>query len=215
MAWYYAEDGRQQGPVSDPEFESMVRQGEVRNDTLVWREGMADWRPYGEVAAATPVAGAVLERDPAMGMVTAGMANCVECGRLFPVGEMLPYRGVFVCATCKPIFFQRVQEGAALPTMVNYAGFWIRFVAKVIDSIILQVVNAGVYALFLPLLTRTDSETAAVGVIVILSLVGVGLTVGYNVFFLGRFGATPGKMALGLKVIRPGGMELTYLRALG
>jgi uncharacterized RDD family membrane protein YckC len=38
---------------------------------------------------------------------------------------------------------------------------------------------------------------------------------GYGVFFLGRFGATPGKMALGMKVVRADGTNISYLRAFG
>ena len=42
---------------------------------------------------------------------------------------------------------------------------------------------------------------------------GVGITL--TVFFLGRFGATPGKMVLRLKVVRPGGEPISYLHAAG
>ena len=45
--------------------------------------------------------------------------------------------------------------------------------------------------------------------------VSIVITVAFTVFFLGRFGATPGKMALNLKVVRPGGEPVTYLQALG
>ena len=34
-------------------------------------------------------------------------------------------------------------------------------------------------------------------------------------FFLGKFGATPGKMACKLKVVRPDGERISYARALG
>ena len=45
--WYYAVEGASIGPVSQSEFESLVRSGTIRSDTLVWQEGMADWLPYG------------------------------------------------------------------------------------------------------------------------------------------------------------------------
>src|SRR6266496_1905513 len=44
MNWYYAEAGQQRGPVSDAELSGLVQAGTVRDDTLVWREGMADWQ---------------------------------------------------------------------------------------------------------------------------------------------------------------------------
>ncbi|MBV9463243.1 MAG: RDD family protein, partial [Verrucomicrobiae bacterium] len=45
--------------------------------------------------------------------------------------------------------------------------------------------------------------------------INTSVGVAYNVWFLGRFGATPGKMACGLRVIRPDGEPITYWRALG
>lgn len=46
MNWYYRQDdGTQAGPVSEATFRSLVAQGAIRPDTLVWHEGMADWQP--------------------------------------------------------------------------------------------------------------------------------------------------------------------------
>src|SRR5213592_3603976 len=36
MSWYYAEEGKQVGPITDADFESLVVRGTVRDDTLVW-----------------------------------------------------------------------------------------------------------------------------------------------------------------------------------
>jgi uncharacterized RDD family membrane protein YckC len=47
------------------------------------------------------------------------------------------------------------------------------------------------------------------------SLVLIMVHLTYEVFFLGRFGATPGKMVCGLRVVRPTGEKITYLRAFG
>ena len=48
MKWYYAEGGKQIGPVDESALDDLVRQGVVRDDTLVWREGMAAWQPHAE-----------------------------------------------------------------------------------------------------------------------------------------------------------------------
>jgi uncharacterized RDD family membrane protein YckC len=37
----------------------------------------------------------------------------------------------------------------------------------------------------------------------------------YNIFFVGKFGATPGKMALRLKVVTASGGTVSYARATG
>ena len=49
----------------------------------------------------------------------------------------------------------------------------------------------------------------------LLTLVLMALQVAYEVYFIGRFGATLGKMALKLKVVRPDGSPVSYMRALG
>jgi hypothetical protein len=49
MHWYYLLNGQRQGPVDDAGLELLVRQGTVQDDTLVWREGLAEWQPYGSV----------------------------------------------------------------------------------------------------------------------------------------------------------------------
>jgi uncharacterized RDD family membrane protein YckC len=53
MVWYYVKDGTRQGPVEEAELNRLVGQEMVRPDTLVWCEGMSDWRPYSTVAPAT------------------------------------------------------------------------------------------------------------------------------------------------------------------
>jgi uncharacterized RDD family membrane protein YckC len=46
---------------------------------------------------------------------------------------------------------------------------------------------------------------------------GVSMVVAavYQIFFLGKFGATPGKMALRLRVVTPTGGKISYARACG
>jgi len=41
------------------------------------------------------------------------------------------------------------------------------------------------------------------------------LHLSYSVFFVGRYGATPGKMALKLQIVRSDFSKVSYLRALG
>ena len=58
----------------------------------------------------------------------------------------------------------------------------------------------------------TDPGTELVTMIIAQAL-GFLIAVSYTVFFIGKFGATPGKMVLGLKVVRSDGGRVTYLRA--
>ncbi|MBI5802206.1 MAG: DUF4339 domain-containing protein [Verrucomicrobia bacterium] len=53
MTWFYAIGQQQQGPVTEDQLQALVKDGVVTADTLVWREGMANWQPCRNVAPAT------------------------------------------------------------------------------------------------------------------------------------------------------------------
>ncbi|MDG2525122.1 GYF domain-containing protein [Stenotrophomonas sp. HITSZ_GD] len=49
--WYYAEGNRQRiGPLPDENLVELYRSGRIGLDTLVWREGLAQWRPLSDFA---------------------------------------------------------------------------------------------------------------------------------------------------------------------
>lgn len=43
--WYYVLGGKRVGPVEESEIASMLTQGKIDRDTLVWHDGAADWLP--------------------------------------------------------------------------------------------------------------------------------------------------------------------------
>lgn len=47
--WYYGENGKQMGPVSDAEFNALIANGNINDETLVWREGMPNWQKKGSL----------------------------------------------------------------------------------------------------------------------------------------------------------------------
>ncbi len=202
MDWYYVDSGNRAGPVDETELDRLVRDGVITASTLVWHAGMADWQPYEKTRAAAPT-------SPGIGTAE---TVCCECGRTFSQDDMIRYQDSWVCAECKPIFFQKLKEGAALPGTVVYGGFWIRFVAKFADWIIVGVANQ----LLLVLLWRPPiipAETPfALGAQWLFSMV---LPAAYTTFFLGKYGATLGKMACGLKVVTADGGKVSYLRGFG
>ncbi len=205
--WYYAEGQNQIGPFSDEEFGALAAEGKIRVSTLVWNESMPDWRPYGEVASG------------AAGSTGAAQVVCSMCNRIVPPEDAIDYQGNYVCAECKPDFVQRIKEGMPLPGMV-YAGFWIRFVAVMVDGVIQTVflcgIAAGSAAVIFPL--TQGGDLAVEGQIiwqVFYTLGSYAVQCAYQTFFLGRYGATPGKMLLRLKVVRPDGSPITYWRAFG
>jgi uncharacterized membrane protein len=104
MEWYYVEDGKRAGPITESDFRQLVSSGRITQKTLVWTSGMANWVAYGSLPNTPPA--------PVATTVAPGI--CRECGRLFPRQDMVSYEGSMICAECKPKFFQRVQESAPL-----------------------------------------------------------------------------------------------------
>lgn len=65
--WFYAEGNRQQrGPLTSEELIALYQSSRIALDTLVWRDGMAQWQPLREVADAL---GLVIAPAPAAAKV--------------------------------------------------------------------------------------------------------------------------------------------------
>lgn len=217
MDWYYVTQSKRTGPVSEEQFRRLVAEGTIGSDTLVWRSGMPQWLPYAQVNAESASAG-----NSAPVGAAGDSATCSHCGLLFPVSEMLIYSDQWVCGACKPVFMQRLVEGVAPPTVMRFGGFWIRFVARCLDAIILWMVSfmmAMPFGLSAMRAAAPDPEPAAtaglVGLQAILFLLQIVVAVVYETVFVGRFGATPGKLALNLRIVMTGGRRVTYGRACG
>ena len=90
MEWYYAKHGEKQGPVSLATLRSMVVTGEVAQTDLVWKKGMADWVPAGQVGEISGVdsePAATPDASPASG----SQAPQAEVGIARPVAhERIP-----------------------------------------------------------------------------------------------------------------------------
>jgi uncharacterized RDD family membrane protein YckC len=121
--------------------------------------------------------------------------------------------------------------GAVQPAAVpyRYAGFWIRFLARLIDGVILGVANAiiripliamlgmgmgfgrgfprfGLGVLFAP---------AAIGLFGFTIFISIAIAAAYEVYFVSTRGGTIGKLVLGLKIIRVDGSRVPPALALG
>ncbi len=217
MNWYYVEQGKQAGPVSDEQFDEMVRDGRIMPDMLVWREGMADWVPCREARGQSASSGTGVTAAEAR-----PQAVCSECGKVFPAEETIGYGNVRVCAACKPTFLQKLQEGASLnPGELRYAGFWIRVAAKIIDGFIIGVPLAIVFVIMIFSISHAapgQPPEAGIFPALLPSLMQGGflfVQMAYEIFFVGKYGATPGKMACGIKIVSSDGSRIGYGRATG
>ncbi len=216
--WYLLVSGTQAGPISQAKFEEMVQAGVVTRQTPVWTEGLSTWVPYGAIPADLP--------DSGLG----GLQTCSCCGRLVSTEDLLDFQSHRVCADCKPVYLQRLKEGLA-PRFASYgvsegnrAGFWIRAGAKLIDSIILWIFNSVlsvVFVLAFPgkaggIANPEDSEALPLLLVLYgsLFLIQFASAALYSTLMVGRYGATVGKMACGLRIMTPSGPP-GYGRAFG
>jgi uncharacterized RDD family membrane protein YckC len=229
MNWYYANAGDQKGPLTQDQFDQLVATGAIHDGTLVWREGMAAWQPWGTLTpAATPAA-------PPTGLPTAGAAGpaveavpgqvrCGECGGSFAEESIVRFGPQVVCAGCKPLFLQRLREGAKRPQAMELGSNWRRFVADVVDNLILLVPFFLVMGLAGGLIGFANAGaggptggamTGFMALQVLAQLVYLVAYVLYNALLTGRYGYTLGKKVMGLKVVRADGSAVGYGLAFG
>ena len=214
MNWYYADRGRQAGPVGEAELDELVRSGSLASSALVWSEGMADWKPY--TALRVPRVGPSGVADT---VFLPNPGGCVCCGQ-----EVLPNESVVVgknvsCPKCKPVFVERLREAdlANLPGAMPYSGFWIRFTARMTDYTLLTLVQAAVSAF---MVTWAMGRQPAGGsefftALGVTALAGLVLSCLYETAMLATCGATVGKMLCYIRVVRPDGSRIGVGRALG
>jgi len=217
MDWYYGDAGKQIGPIDEVSFDSLVGAGVIRDDTLVWRPGLPAWQKYQTIRPAPPLPPPIIAPDGAT------IRFCSECGKPYPPDELAAFGTSLVCATCKPAFTQKIREGIQPAGAMRYAGFWIRFVATIVDQIVLYIVGMIFFAISM-LFFRIDWANlgrSQADLMRLLALEGVWLLFNlivyacYDTWMTGRFGATAGKMACSLLVVNSDGTRISYQRALG
>ena len=105
---------------------------------------------------------------------------------------------------------QILDTPSTVGTNLNYAGFWIRFAAYFIDTVILLAVQMGLAFLFIADVSAMFAPNLTVQ---LLSLV-IGV-----VYFCGMESssrqATLGKMGVGIKVGNANGEQISFVNALG
>jgi uncharacterized RDD family membrane protein YckC len=206
MNWFYAEGSQQKGPVSEYDLAGLVRQGIVKPEMLIWREGLPDWQPLSQARPDL-----VASSDaPVLG-------------------------GIAVPEQSKDLMVQQMREGALMPGGVlsnpyglRYAGFWIRVAAWIIDYIVMMIVVVPLRLLILGsvglfggdfLKRMSANDPQALGALLAASGAASLLTfanlIAYNGHTGWKWGATLGKMAVGVKVVTPEGGKLSLGRSIG
>ncbi len=98
---------------------------------------------------------------------------------------------------------------------MRYAGFWIRFAAVFLDGILTGIVTQilGLMIGIMVGVSAGDDPNAAMVAGLLGVMIGIAIPCAYETILVGKYSATLGKMACGVKVMRPDGSQLTYLRA--
>jgi uncharacterized RDD family membrane protein YckC len=139
---------------------------------------------------------------------------CKKCGAQQPEGARY-------CGNCGYNLFDdgNTQSGAAASLYLDYAGFWRRFGAYIIDGIILNVLSLGI-----SVVTSLGASAADIDLYAYIFSTGFlmyfGISIAANVLYWGLFEssplqATPGKLALGIKVTDMEGNRVSFGRAVG
>lgn len=191
VKWYYAEGDQKKGPFSAAEFARLIGAGTILPETLVWSKGMHGWQSL----AATRQEGS---------------------WRIAPVekaGEPV------VGAQSRPAEEKREERGAPragwTPTLV-YAGGGKRLLAKLLDLVFMGAMAILVEGLSRKLFPDSfEGGNKINNVYIITMLIGMLLGMVYITWFVGKFGATPGKMVFSLKVVTPAGGKVGYGQAFG
>ena len=141
---------------------------------------------------------------------------CSQCERMFAHSDLVQVAGNWVCGDCKPAFLSRVMAGgpgATSPLGWHYGGFWMRLGARFIDSFVLMTPILILAAVLVPNLLRVRgdaSNPALAALSLIFFLILFLAVILYEVLLLRYYGATVGKMACGLKVVRSDGRSLGW-----
>ena len=225
MDWHYSESGQQFGPVSEDELLRLAQTGVVKPESMVWQSGMTEWKPFRDAGPGAP---------PPLPPQSTATRFCTMCGNQFSSADLAFFGESAICAGCKPAWVQRVRQGmtSAVTSPFRYAGFWIRVGAQIIDGLITSTVLGAIFMIFfgaaffdaIKQIVQAGSEgrpadptamipmMASIGIFQLVAFLGSAI---YSIWFLVKFGATPGKMAVGIKVVRPDGGPLSVGQAIG
>lgn len=223
MTWFFVSAGQQAGPISDVQLDEYILAGKILPDTLIWREGMENWQPCEQIKSALALkapAGRLAVARKSTGNTTVAEIVCIECRELQPRDGATRHGEGWICAACKPAHVQKAKAlpaNVAAPGVVEFAGIGVRAVAKLLDVLILVVPAALVMSFVVAFVLPASLKNRAGGTIL---LFGVGtaalvavIMVIYQIWCLPRYGATPGKRIMGLRVVIAGGAQVSWGRS--
>lgn len=209
--WYYSDLHRNRlGPVAANDLVQLHDNGQLAPEVLVWREGLPDWKPWrevmDEVLGRVPAAAAPARATFA---VAGADAPAHVSGNPYELVERVPASPYAAPSAA----LDRHAMGVDWSGVV-YAGFWKRTAAYFIDMFVVIVASIVVGAVVGLVLGASGGDGGVVmGLVQVLtSLAGIAY---FAAFHASALQATPGKMAVGIKVARSDGEPISFLRGVG
>jgi uncharacterized RDD family membrane protein YckC len=150
------------------------------------------------------------------------LRRSTDAGRAVPGSQLTSFGDASVCAQCRPAYTERLKGAKR-----HFGGFWIRFVARLIDGLLLGiglcisivplVMLMGGFGVLMGRNRPLDAAAGGLGAMAILGIIAVAILgpALYEVYFVSTRAATPGKLALGLIIIRANGAPITTGLAVG
>lgn len=219
--WYYA-DGRntRHGPVTQPALLQLRQDGIVGDVTLIWRDGLAGWQPFRELAAELGVAPAAGSEawalEPVAPVATAAASDEADASwrplTATGAGDSGYAGSPYAPPTANVARADAVTQGGD----VVLAGFLKRVAAYAIDAVIVGIASAVVGGLIYELLGVGGFGRGFWLEQAVINAVSLVLSALYFAWFHAAYAmATPGKMAVGIKVVRLDGARISFLRGIG
>ena len=184
--YYIYLDGEKKGPYSKKNMKVMYRAGKVDDSTMVWTKDLNEW------------------------VELIGFQEITDGKKGIP---MKPIKSGFKSNTAQ-FKYDRKIRGAVDISNVEFGGFWLRFAASFIDSIITYILGGIIgfcIGFFMVMEGSREDE-----IILFSTFVGALLNWFYYCLFeCSEKRATWGKMACGLTVVDLAGDRISFGRACG
>lgn len=189
--WYYYQDKQRNGPIPESRIRQMIADGILQKKSFIWTKGMKDWKHIGDAFPMTPLPS--------------------ECPA--PSAQVSPIKRRTLEFDASPVQFTQTRFNEGQKTS-SYAGFWKRFAAFLIDFLVLVLPSFLVGIIFGFVYTALTGT--AQGVRFVVQIIGILVWwIYYASFESSSKQATPGKMALGIKVSDLNGNRISFTKATG
>lgn len=147
--------------------------------------------------------------------VSEGVRRCTRCGGTFCSNCLVDIGNLPFCADCKTQQLLDARSGVDR-TRLQYSTILKRFGAVLLDNLILCMPNVIVIFIFLGLGNTTTDPTMKETWTQLANIPAFAFSIGYEALMLIlRNGQTVGKMAVGVRVVRPDGSPITNGQAWG